>query len=347
MTKVAVAMSGGVDSSVAAALCIEKYSPKNVFGVTAKLFCYAENNLNEKSCCSVEAINDAKKVCMKLGIPHYVLSEESEFEKTVIWDFISEYKKGHTPIPCILCNSKIKFGTMFSGVQKLGAEKIVTGHYARIKEDNGKFFLLKGKDKLKDQSYFLYSLTQNQLTSIEFPIGAMTKKEVREKAKALGLSVAEKKESQGICFVGEERVTDWLAGKIKNKPGNIVDTAGNVLGRHEGIIYYTIGQRKRILGGFPEPMYVVGIDVEKNQVIIGTEKELYRKTLTFITPHWINEIKFPLKCTAKIRYNMDEMPCTVNKNTVSFKKPQRAVTPGQSIVFYSNEIVLGGGIISE
>lgn len=339
-------MSGGVDSSVAAALACDKYGKENVFGVTAKLFCYGQKNQNEKACCSLDAINDAKAVCNKLGIGHYVVDLSKEFEKTVMTDFISEYKKGHTPIPCIPCNKVIKFGSLLKKVQSLGADILITGHYARVKEDKNGHYLLKGVDKTKDQSYFLYNLDQKQLEHIEFPIGKMTKVKVRELAKKYGLKTAEKKESQGICFVTEGRVTDWLKNKIKNKQGVIKDIKGNIVGKHEGIIYYTVGQRKRIGGGYTKPMYVIGIDSKKNEVIIGTEKELYRKELTFTNAYWTNEVKFPLKCSAKIRYNMEDAACLVKGNIVVFTKLQRAITPGQSIVFYNKNIVLGGGIIS-
>lgn len=345
--KVAVAMSGGVDSSVAAALMCEKHGKENVFGVTAKLFCYAEKNQNEKACCSMDSINDAKAVCDKLGIPHYVIDLSKEFDKAVVSDFISEYKKGHTPIPCIPCNKVIKFGFLLNKVQSLGADTLVTGHYARVKNEKDTFFLYRGIDKLKDQSYFLYNLSSDQLSHIEFPIGDIEKAEVRRLAKKYKLKTAEKKESQGICFVTEGRVTDWLADKIKNKPGKIKDTKGKIIGEHEGVVYYTVGQRKRIGGGFTEPMYVVQINAKKNEVIIGTEKELYRDKLEFINPQWANDVKYPIKCSTKIRYNMDDTPCIVNKNNaVIFTKPQRAITPGQSVVFYQEDKVLGGGTIS-
>jgi tRNA-specific 2-thiouridylase len=340
-------MSGGVDSSVAAAIMCENYGAQNVFGVTAKLFCYAEKKQNEKACCSLEAISDAKAVCDKLGIAHYVIDLSKEFKETVISDFISEYKKGHTPIPCIPCNKVIKFGLLLDKVKALGADKLVTGHYARIERGVNRYNLLRGVDKLKDQSYFLYNLSSKQLASIEFPVGGLKKAEVRKLATKYGLKTAKKRESQGICFITTGRVTDWLEGKIKNKPGKIKDTKGSPIGEHEGIVCYTVGQRKRIGGGFAEPMYVVDIDAKKNEVIIGREKDLYRKELTFTDTNWTNSIKLPLKCTAKIRYNMEVESCMVHKNNrVTFTKPQRAITPGQSVVFYQGDKVMGGGTIS-
>lgn len=364
--KIAVAMSGGVDSSVAAALMVEKYGKENVFGVTAKLFCYS-GQAKEKACCSLEAIDDAKQVCEKLGIAHYVINEEEEFRISVIKNFISAYRHGQTPIPCIPCNTLIKFGSMLEKVKKIGAEKVATGHFARIEKVKGcnskksslkynTYNLKRGNDKKKDQTYFLHGLNQEQLSNIEFPIGEMEKKEVRKIAKEIGLNVAEKKESQGVCFVTEERVADYLKGKIESKPGNIVDRYGNVVGKHDGYIFYTIGQRKRIGGGFSNPMFVIEVNPLTNEVIIGTRDELYKNELMFFAGHWIsgNEPKLPLKCTAKIRYNSKDEPCIIERvdskygkhYKAFFLKPQRAITPGQSIVLYDGEIVLGGGLIS-
>ncbi|MDD3481113.1 MAG: tRNA 2-thiouridine(34) synthase MnmA [Patescibacteria group bacterium] len=361
--KIAVAMSGGVDSSVAAALMVKKYGKENVFGVTAKLFCYSGKE-KEKACCSLSAIDDARSICAKLGIPHYVLSEEKEFEEAVIKDFVSAYRHGQTPIPCIPCNSVIKFGTMLEHARKLGAEKLVTGHYTQVTRKGNSYRLLRGVCEEKDQSYFLYRLSQKQLARVEFPVGEMEKREVRKIAKDMGLKVAEKKESQGVCFVTEERVTDYLADKIETKSGDIINTKGEKVGTHEGYIFYTIGQRKRIGGGHAEPMFVLRIDPISNQVVIGPKDELYGNELVFINSSWVSdkEPKMPLKCTAKIRYNTEDAPCTVNickekhmvkelskslphHYHVSFKNPERAITPGQSIVLYNKEIVLGGGVI--
>lgn len=343
--KVAVAMSGGVDSSVTAALLVQKYGRENVFGITMELFC-----VEEDICGGSNAVSDAKKVCEQLGIHHFTLDLKNQFEKTVIANFINEYHLGHTPIPCVLCNKVIKFGSLLDKAKELAADFLATGHYARIEEKSGQYLLKKGLDATKDQSYFLYGLTQEQLSKILFPLGNLKKTAVRKLAKKYQLKTAEKKESQGICFVTEGRVTDWLRDKIKMKPGKIVDSKGKVIGEHEGIIFYTVGQRKRIGGGYAEPMYVVKIDAKKNEVAIGTKDELYGKSFDIVGPHWINPVKMPLKCTAKIRYNMNDEPCLVenvesDKYRITFKKPQRAITPGQSVVFYKNDEVLGGGII--
>lgn len=349
--KIAVAMSGGVDSSVAAGLMVKEYGKENVFGVTMRLFCYGEAEVDEKSCCSMDAVNDAKTVCNQLGIAHYTVNMEKEFEEAVILDFVSEYQKGRTPIPCIPCNTLIKFDYLLKKVKKLGAEKIITGHYAQIKETEGVYHLSKGVDETKDQTYFLYRLSQEQLAQTLFPLGDKKKTEVRKMAAEMNLKTAQKTESQGICFVTEGRVTDYLRGKVKIKPGEIINTKGEVVGGHEGVIFYTVGQRKRIGGGYSEPMYVVRIIPEKNQVVIGTKDELFEKEVIVEKPHWIGKEIESLEVQAKIRYNMEEEECRIEKIgeniKLVFKKPQRAVTPGQSAVIYQDDEVLGGGIISK
>lgn len=355
--KIAVAMSGGVDSSVTAALMVREYGKENVFGVTMRLFCYGEQEAGEKSCCSLDAVNDAKHVCDQLGIPHYAVNMEREFEEAVIFDFVSEYQKGRTPIPCIPCNTLIKFDYLLKKVEAMGATHLATGHYARIEmsEERGErgFNLLKGVDKTKDQTYFLYGLNQEQLSKTLFPLGGMEKTEVRQLAAEIQLKTAKKKESQGICFVTEGRVTDYLAGKVTTAPGDIVTTKGEKVAEHDGIVFYTVGQRKRIGGGYNEPMYVVRIDVAKNQVVIGTKEDLYQNSLVAENPHWVSGLRpsVPFSCKAKIRYNMDETDCVIEKADdkkiiVSFPESQRAITPGQSIVFYEGEKVLGGAIIA-
>lgn len=375
-------MSGGVDSSVAAALMVEEYGKENVTGLTLEMFCGSE-----------KAIKDARSVCKKLGIKHRVINIREAFEALVIDEFIKDYSKGKTPIPCVFCNPRVKFSALIAEAKKIGADRVATGHYARVEPLqvkskklkvksvsgdilNTKFYILKrGLDPLKDQSYFLYRLTQPQLSSIVFPLGEMDKTEVRKRAKALGLKTAEKKDSQGICFIHEGTVADWIKEKVGVTPGNIIDTNGKVVGRHEGIVYYTVGQRKRIGGGYDKPMFVVAINSDKNEVVIGGVEGLYQKEIIISDVYWINEPRLPLKCTAKIRYNMNDTKCVVklqnsnskeqtnlkiknldlNRNSkfeiqnyvVTFKKPQRAVTPGQSVVFYQNNQTLGGGIIAQ
>lgn len=353
--KIAVAMSGGVDSSVAAALLVKKYGRENIFGLTMCLFRCESSNIKtkEKVCMNRSGVNDSRNVCRKLGIPHYTVDLSKEFQEIVIKNFILEYQKGYTPNPCILCNKKIKFSYLIGEATKRGANFLATGHYARIfKEKHDSevdvFKLLKGIDKTKDQSYFLYGLNQRQLAKTFFPLGELKKTEVREIARKYNFQVADKMESQDICFVSEERLDAWLKERVKTSPGKILDVWGNVVGSHKGLVFYTIGQRKGLGGGYDEPMYVVEIKTKQNQVIIGPQIYLFKKRLKFKSANWIlgKSPNFPLRCKAKIRYNMSEVDCVVvNKESVEFKKAQRAITPGQSIVFYHKDEVLGGGII--
>lgn len=357
--KVAVAMSGGVDSSVTAALCVKEYGAENVFGLTMRLFCYGEQaapstgarDFQEKSCCSTDAVNDARKVCEQLGIKHYVVDMEKDFEKEVVEDFISQYQSGKTPNPCIKCNQVIKFERLLKKAEGLGATLLATGHYARIDSVEGAYRLLKGLDENKDQSYFLYNLNQEQLSKVLFPLGGLKKTETRRLAAELKLKTAEKAESQNICFVSG-KLENYLADKLPREKGEIVTPEGEVVGLHQGIAFYTVGQRRGLGGGTKEPLYVIGLNPLKNQVIVGAEEGLYKTELVLKTVHWVSgNPNFPLKCTAKIRYRVEEASCIVKQEggtfVVSFPEPQRAITPGQSIVFYDKEVVLGGGIIAE
>jgi tRNA-specific 2-thiouridylase len=348
---VAVAMSGGVDSSVAAALAIDKYGKENVFGVTMKLYCYGDDEATDKSCCSLDAINDAASVCSQLGIKHYVVNVEEDFQREVIDNFISEYQAGRTPNPCVRCNQIIKFETLLNKVERLGANILATGHYAKISQGkSGIYHLMKGDDAKKDQSYFLYNLDQNQLAKVWFPLGEISKTKTREIASSLDLKTAQKAESQDICFVTSDLPT-YLGGKVKLKPGNIVDKESKIYGKHLGLSLYTIGQRKGLGGGFKSPMFVVALNVENNELVIGPKKDLYKNEFNLKNIHWNSgkEPKMPLKCKAKIRYNMPEAECEINfyKNgyLVTFKTPQLSVTPGQSVVFYESDYVVGGGVI--
>lgn len=347
--KVVIAMSGGVDSSVAAALL--KQQGYEVIGITMQIW---EPKSDFGGCCSISAINDARSVAQKLGIPHYVLNFRKEFESLVINNFIEEYKNGRTPNPCIRCNQFIKFDLLIKKAKKLGADYIATGHYARIVKTQGSIFkLLIGKDPLKDQSYVLYSMNQESLSYTLFPLGELTKKEVRKIAKELDLSVSEKQESQEICFVENNDYGSFIEKRFPKyfKPGFIFDMKSNVVGKHKGILYYTIGQRKGI-GAHKNKKYVVKIDVKNNALIIGEDKDLLRNSLVAEDINFISG-KSHKKCIeicAKIRYNSPAVDakltfmCNSNAN-IEFKHPQRAVTPGQSVVFYYMDEVLGGGII--
>ncbi|OGC38259.1 tRNA 2-thiouridine(34) synthase MnmA [candidate division WOR-1 bacterium RIFOXYD2_FULL_36_8] len=356
--KVIIAMSGGVDSSVAAALLKEQ--GYNVIGITMQIW---EPKKEFGGCCALSAIEDAKKVALKLGIPHYVLNFRKEFEEKVIKYFIEEYKNGRTPNPCVKCNELIKFDLLARKARELGAFYVATGHYVRIgckgSRDQGikkniEYKLLKGIDEAKDQSYVLYMMNQETLKHSLFPLGELTKKEVRKTAKEFGLPVHDKEESQEICFVENDNYGSFLRERIPEycKPGNLLDTNGNIIGKHNGIIFYTIGQRKGI-GAHKKRKYVVEIYSKENTVVIGDNEDLLKKelrtdNLTFVSGEFQ---KNRIEICAKIRYNSPEVKATLilidkKEGKVVFKEPQRAVTPGQSVVFYDGDEVLGGGIIT-
>ncbi len=348
--KVAVAMSGGVDSSVAAVIMTNKYGKNNVIGLTMKLFCYQDTE-NKKSCCSLDSIEDAKTVCNKLGIAHYVINAEKEFKKEVINNFITEYDEGRTPNPCVRCNKYIKFDLLIKKAREYGINYVATGHYAQIENNGQEYKLLKGIDSGKDQSYFLYDLPQEKLQSILFPLGKMTKLNVRKIAKKYDLVTAYKKESQDICFISNT-VEEFLKSRIKQKSGSIVDLKGKKLGKHEGLALYTIGQRKGLGGGFKEPMFVIRSDRKTNELVIGPEINLFTNELVAEKIVWVSKKipTFPFNCKTRIRYQSEETGCQIeeynNKIKVYLATPQRAISPGQSVVFYLNDVVLGGGIIA-
>lgn len=333
--KVFVGMSGGVDSSVAAAILLEK--GYQVEGISLVL---TENQ--EKV-----GISDAQAVADVLGIKLHVFDMKKEFAESVIANFISEYRAGRTPNPCIVCNERIKFGLMLDKVLEMGADFLATGHYAKIVEENGSFKLM-AADSVKDQSYFLYRLNQNQLSHILFPIADMEKEDTREIARKLGLPVAEKSDSQEICFVPDDDYVKFLMeyGKIIPIPGNFVDLDGNKIGEHKGIINYTIGQRKG-LGAFGEPMFVTKIDAKTNEVVLAPNG--FQETSEFIVDNLSEPIMAECKLDVKIRYKANRVKASIipfdNKVKVVFDVPQRAVTPGQSAVFYDDDTVVSGGYI--
>lgn len=350
--RVVVAMSGGVDSSVAAALLVEQ--GYEVVGVTLQIWPRFLSSGATDGCCSLDAVDDARRVCQMLGIPHYVLNLEELFEKEVIGNFRGEYLRGRTPNPCIVCNQRIKFGALLERSMALAADKLATGHYVRLKTINGRHVLMKGKDPLKDQSYALYRLTQRQLAQLFFPLGEFTKDDTRKKAEALGLRIAQKPESQDICFIPDNDyrrfLREYAPGSLSTGP--IVDTEGNLLGRHQGIAFYTIGQRKGLGLSTPVPMYVVDIWPESNTLVVGQEKAAFGRALlaedvNFIAiPH----LGGPLKVEAKIRYNIKPAPAMIRPTAegiiTEFEEAQRAITPGQSAVWYQGDVVVGGGIIT-
>lgn len=339
--KIVIAMSGGVDSSVAAALL--KEAGHDVIGITMQIW----PGKKDGSCCSLSAVEDARRVANKLGIPYYVLNFKTIFKRTVIDDFVSEYNRGRTPNPCVRCNRYVKFDALLKKVKELGADHIATGHYARIEKINGRYVLKKGTDPKKDQSYFLNSLDQAALSRIIFPVGHLTKSEVRKLAKKFKLQVADKEESQDICFV-----EGGFGDMFKLKKGNIIDRSGRVIGAHKGYQLYTIGQRRGLGLSRREPAYVVDIHPKNNEITVGNRGDVYGDDLTAVNLNWISVKKdpSPMKVMAKIRYNSPEseaeiLPVSREKVRVMFKEPQFAITPGQSVVFYDGDAVVGGGII--
>jgi tRNA-specific 2-thiouridylase len=354
-TRIVVAMSGGVDSSVAAALLEEQ--GYDVVGLSMQLYDQREGEAAFGSCCSIDDLHDARRVASALDIPHYIVNLERRFEETVIADFVREYLAGRTPLPCAHCNSDLKFAELLDRAAALGADSVATGHYARVVRDAaaGRWRLLRGVDPSKDQSYFLFSLTQAQLAHAVFPLGDLHKTAVRELARAHGLPVAEKPDSQEICFVPGN---DYAAVVEKRapgaaRPGPVVDTAGHTIGQHGGVHHFTIGQRKGLGIAAATPLYVIRIDAPSRTVVVGPKKALERTTLDAATVSWIAapEPAGPVRATVQIRYRHPAAPATVSplgagRARVEFDQPQLAVTPGQAVVFYEGDEVLGGGWIA-
>src|SRR5580698_6741601 len=346
-------MSGGVDSSATAALLLEQGF--DVIGITLKLWPQDCVNRAEDKCCGPQAVTDARSVCHKLDIPYYLIDEAAEFQTKVIQYFADEYKAGRTPNPCVMCNQNLKFGRLIERADQLGAQYIATGHFARLERENGRVLLKRGRDSRKDQSYFLFSLRQDQLARAMFPLGEKTKSDTREVARHCNLKTADKAESMEICFVPDNNYGGFLqqANLVQKHRGEIVDLRGQVLGHHDGIEFYTIGQRRGLGITTPEPVYVVELDAENNRVVIGDGAALDRDEFTALNCNWIpfDRLAEPIEVTAKIRYNHAGTPATLTPLgngavKVKLHSPQRAITPGQAAVFYQDDLVVGGGWIA-
>ncbi len=354
-------MSGGVDSSTAAVLL--KEAGEEIVGLSMQLWNQRrvlqgedEDLKRAGRCCSLDDIWDARRVASHLGMPFYVLNLENEFESTVVSPFVASYLRGETPSPCILCNNDVKFHHLVDKAAGIGADKVATGHYARVRHDEslGRWLLLRGKDRGKDQSYFLFGLTQNQLSKTVFPLGELSKPEVREIARRAGLPTYDKAESQEICFVQGRSYADFVekyAGTGSEKPGDIVTKEGEVVGSHTGIHKFTVGQRKgHVATG--RPQYVVKIEPFENRIVIGNDPELHERRFTIRDSNWIaiENVTEPIRCDVQIRNRFDPQPASVSRSedgkiVVEFDKPQRAITPGQAAVLYWDDVVVGGGWI--
>ncbi len=352
--RVLVAMSGGVDSSVAAALLAE--AGYDVIGVSMQLYDQRQGDVQFGSCCTLDDLHDARRVAAALGFPHYIVNLEREFERDVVEDFVREYAAGRTPIPCVHCNGQLKFATLVERARGFGATHVATGHYARVTFDQarGRYRLRRGVDAAKDQSYFLFTLTQAQLAAAAFPVGDLTKPAVRDHARRLGLRVADKPDSHEICFVPtgdhaafvERRAPQVASG------GVLADRAGRVLGRHGGVHRFTVGQRKGLGLASGEPLYVLAIDAPARTVTVGPREALERTACAASRVNWIDGEPpgRPLRVTAQIRYRHREAAACVRalergRARVEFDEPQAAIAPGQAVVFYEGDAVVGGGWI--
>jgi len=349
-------MSGGVDSSVMAALMID--AGYDVIAVTMRLGNHdtVEYDSEKPNCCSLEGVEDARYAAMQLGIPFYAVNHEDQFRQSIVDYFVDEYTVGRTPSPCVICNQELKFGTLVDLADQLDCEYIGTGHYAKIEQDpeTGRYLLRKGSDLKKDQSYFLFSLTQSQLKRAIMPLGSLNKEAVRDIARRYKLKTAEKPESQELCFIADDDYKRFLKDRIPEQiqKGEIVDQNGEKLGHHKGIPFYTVGQRRGLGIAVGEPIYVTGIKTETNTIVVGQADELLRQSMIVNQLNWIpfENLAEPIRAQIKIRYrDQGEMatvtPTVDGKVKVIFDQPRRAIAPGQAAVFYAQDLVIGGGWI--
>jgi tRNA-specific 2-thiouridylase len=351
--RIVVAMSGGVDSSVAAALLAEQ--GHDVIGLSMQLYDQRSGDQTWGSCCTLDDLHDARRVAVAIGFPHYIVNFEKQFRETVISNFVREYASGRTPIPCAHCNSDLKFSTLLDRARGLGAEHVATGHYARVEQnDGGRWRLKRSADPDKDQSYFLFSLTQDQLARAVFPVGSLAKPQVREEARRLGLVVADKPDSQEICFIPDGDYASFVARKAPEveRGGAIVAEDGRTLGTHGGVHRFTIGQRKGIGISSTIPLYVVKIDADSGTVMVGPRQSLEQTRLTASEVNWIaiDAPASPVRVSAQIRHRHTPAAGSVRalpdgRAEMIFDEPQPAITPGQAVVFYDADAVVGGGWI--
>ncbi len=353
--RIVVAMSGGVDSTTVAAIL--KQEGHEVIGITMQLLDYKDA---EGGCCSLDHVIDARRVAQELDIPHYVVNFIDSFKELVLKDYVVKYESGKTPIPCVLCNQYVKFDLLLKRALELGADYLATGHYAKIINGDGAYSLNKADDENKDQTYFLYTLKQKELSKLMFPLGSLKKDEVRELARSLNIKLAEKPDSTGVCFVPSDNYRDYLISQsaFTEKQGDIVNVEGEVLGKHRGIYSFTIGQRRGLGIATGKPMYVVGIEPKENRLIVGEEDKIYSNKLLAENISWVqtnNQIELnseePFEVKAKIRnrHREDDAIVTMKSDTqaeIEFINPQRAITPGQAVVLYQDNKVLGGGWIN-